>query len=74
MLAETQFERDNYLENPPERELVGIDTSDLPTPAQSLMTLMAGGMWADRAREMTKGLEERAREQEREARGRRERT
>ncbi len=70
-LAETQIERDNYLENPPRREPPSLDTSGLPTPSQSFLNLLAGGMWADRAREMTQMIEDRTKQRDREQRLRR---
>lgn len=69
-LAETQIERENFVHNPPKREETG-PPADLPSPSQSFMNLLAGSMWADRAREITGSLEERAREREREDRLRR---
>jgi hypothetical protein len=44
---------------------------DMPTPSQSFLNMLAGTMWADRARELTTDLEGRAREREREERLRR---
>jgi prephenate dehydrogenase len=68
--AETQLERENYMVAPPQRETLGLP-SDMPSPNQSFMNLLAGGMWADRAREITTSLEERQRERERQDRLRR---
>ncbi len=67
VLAETQIERDNFLENPPRREDSGPDL-DLPTPSESFLRLLVGGLLQDRTKEMTGALEERAREREREER------
>jgi prephenate dehydrogenase len=69
-LAETQLERENFLTSPPERERPGM-AEDMPTPSQSFLNMLAGTMWADRARELTTDLEGRAREREREERLRR---
>ncbi len=69
-LAETQIERDNFLFKTPEREMPGLP-SDLPTPSQSFLNLMAGSLWADRARELTTSLEDKQKEREREDRLRR---
>jgi prephenate dehydrogenase len=68
--AETQLERENYMVAPPQRETLGLP-SDMPSPNQSFMNLLAGGMWAERAREITTSLEERQRERERQDRLRR---
>jgi prephenate dehydrogenase len=62
-LAETQIERDKFLESPPRREEPGAAV-DLPTPAESFMGLLAGGLWAQRAREMTQALETRQKERQ----------
>ncbi len=69
-LAETQIERENFMHSPPKRELPGLP-EDLPSPNQSFMNLLAGSMWADRARELTTSLEGRSRDREREERLRR---
>ena len=69
-LAETQIERENFLFSPPEREQPGF-AADLPTPNQSFLNLMAGSLWADRAREITTSLEGRQKERERQERLRR---
>ncbi|HXH21885.1 MAG TPA: prephenate dehydrogenase/arogenate dehydrogenase family protein [Dehalococcoidia bacterium] len=71
-LAEAQLERENFLVSPPERERPGLP-DDLPSPSQSFMNLLAGSMWAERARELTKSLETRERERERAERLRRRR-
>jgi len=72
LLAETQIERENFLAKPPERERPGLP-DDMPTPSQSFLNLLAGSMWAERAREITTSLEDRARDREREDRLRRRR-
>jgi prephenate dehydrogenase len=69
-LAETQIERDTFLENPPKREQPGLP-ADLPTPTESFVSLMAGSLWTNRSKEMTESLEERQRQREREERLRR---
>lgn len=71
-LAETQIERENFLYSPPTRESAQLP-DDLPSPNQSFLNLMAGSMWADRAKELTTSLEERSRERDREERLRRRR-
>lgn len=69
-LAETQIERETFLTSPPKREDPGLP-SDLPSPSQSFVSLLAGGMWTERAKEMNDALEERARQRQREDRLRR---
>jgi prephenate dehydrogenase len=64
-LAETQIERDTFLDNPPRREQPGLP-SDLPSPTESFVSLMAGSLWTSRAKEMTESMEERLRQRERE--------
>jgi prephenate dehydrogenase len=65
-LAETQIERDTFLENPPKREEPGGLPTDMPTPTESFVSLMAGSLWTNRAKEMTESMEERQRQRERE--------
>jgi prephenate dehydrogenase len=69
-LAETQIERDTFIDHPPEREQPGLP-ADLPTPTQSFVNLLAGSMWAERARELTESMEQRLKQREREERLRR---
>jgi hypothetical protein len=64
-LAETQIERDTFIDNPPRREQPGLP-SDLPSPTESFVSLMAGSLWTTRAKEMTESMEERLRQRERE--------
>ncbi len=63
-LVETQMERDNFLENPPKREQPGLP-SDMPSPTESFVGMMAGSLWTNRAKEMTESMEERQRQRER---------
>jgi prephenate dehydrogenase len=70
-LAETHIERETYVNNPPRREEIGTGTADIPTPNEAFMTLIAGGMWAQRAKEITGTMEERLKQREREDRLRR---
>lgn len=66
MVAEAQFERDNFLQNPPKREEPTPPDVDLPSSAgESFMTMMTGSLWQQRAKDITKTLEE---EQEKRAR------
>ncbi|HEY7269037.1 MAG TPA: prephenate dehydrogenase/arogenate dehydrogenase family protein [Dehalococcoidia bacterium] len=69
-LAETQIERDTFIEKPPSREEPGLP-SDLPSPTESFVSLMAGSLWTNRAKEMTDGMEDRLKQREREDRLRR---
>ena len=70
-VAEVQIEREEYLTNPPQREIPGASLPDMPSPSQAFLSLIAGSMWTERAQEMTQSLEERARRREREERLRR---
>jgi len=70
-VAEVQIEREEYLANPPRREVPGDTLPDMPSPQQAFLNLLAGSMWMDRAREMTQSLEERARQRDRDDRLRR---
>lgn len=65
-LAEVQFERDNFVLNPPKRE----DGSriELPSASESFMSIMGGALWNQRSKELSNAMEERAREREREER------
>lgn len=67
MLAETQIERDTFLHSPPRRE-EPVKTPNLPSSNEAFMSLLAGGMWAQRAKELTDSLEGRQKEREREER------
>lgn len=66
-LAEAQFERDNFLLNPPEREDPG-GHQEMPSANQSFMAMMAGSLWTDRAKDLTDSYEERVSQREREER------
>jgi prephenate dehydrogenase len=63
-LAETQFERDKFLESPPERQAPGSDV-DIPSAQESMMDFVAGRLWRERAKEVTDAMAERNRERER---------
>lgn len=60
-LAEVQFERDNFILNPPKREDLG-PRIELPSTAESFMSIMGGALWTQRSKELTERLEERQRE------------
>jgi prephenate dehydrogenase len=70
MFAETQLERENFLLNPPRRE-EPVASPDLPSSNDAFLNLIAGGMWAQRAREITGVMEDRLKQREREDRLRR---
>jgi prephenate dehydrogenase len=70
VLAETQMERDNFLEGPPKRDEEKKQV-DLPTASEAFMDSMIGGYWRQRATEMADALEERARARSRAERLRR---
>jgi hypothetical protein len=66
-LDETQKERDNYNESPPNREELGPDL-DIPSSGEAFMSMMAGTLWRDRAKEITGAVEERRKQREMEDR------
>ena len=66
-VAETQIERETFLMNPPRREEPG-QGSDMPSAADSFMTMLGGALWTNRAKEITDTLEKRADDRERERR------
>jgi prephenate dehydrogenase len=57
-LAEAQIERDNFIENPPQRKETGPDI-EMPSVTQNFVDMMAGSLWRDRAKEVTDAIEER---------------
>jgi prephenate dehydrogenase len=69
-LVETQMERDNFLEAPPTRAEPGPDV-DMPSSGEAFMSMMAGNLWRDRAREITTAVEEQRKKRELEERMRR---
>jgi prephenate dehydrogenase len=71
MLAETQMERDTFIMNPPRRVEAEPPDVELPTASESFLNAMAGTLWRQRSKDMLEGMEERAREREREDRLRR---
>lgn len=70
-LAETQIERENFLINPPKREQPGATDLDIPSSGEAFISMMAGGLWRERTRELTSSIEDRRRQREREERLRR---
>jgi prephenate dehydrogenase len=64
-LAQVQLERDTFLTSPPKREEHGAKV-DLPSSADSFMSIMAGALWNQRSKDLTEQLEARqeARKQE----------
>jgi prephenate dehydrogenase len=68
-LAQTQFERDNFLTNPPKREEQG--KVDMPSASESFMSIMAGALWNQRSKELSDTLEARVKAREEEQRLRR---
>jgi prephenate dehydrogenase len=69
-LAEVQFERDTFVQNPPKREDFG-PKMDMPSPGETFMSIMGGALWAQRSKEMTEAMEERAKARQHEERLRR---
>jgi prephenate dehydrogenase len=70
VLAETQIERDEFLENPPKRDEPG-EKVEMPSQMSSFVDMMAGSLWQQRAREISQTIEERTKAREREERLRR---
>jgi prephenate dehydrogenase len=72
-LAETQIEREQFLEKMPERE----DSKwavELPTASDAFMTMMTGAMWQERAKQAQDAIVERTMQRSREEATRRRRT
>jgi prephenate dehydrogenase len=69
-LAEVQFERDNFVLNPPKREEQGAKL-ELPSATESFMSIMGGALWNQRSKELTDAMERRQRERQQEDRMRR---
>lgn len=69
-LAQTQFDRDNYLENPPQHKQ-DLPDARLPSTTESFMSMLGGALWTNRAREITESMEERLKQREMEDRLRR---
>jgi prephenate dehydrogenase len=69
-LAEVQFERDNFVMNPPKREDQGAKI-EMPSASESFMSIMGGALWNQRSRELTEAMESRQREREQQERYRR---
>jgi prephenate dehydrogenase len=68
VIAEAQIEREEFLTNPPKRE---IDKGDVPDSGTSFMDVLAGGLWSSRAKDITGAIEGRMRDKDREERLRR---
>jgi prephenate dehydrogenase len=66
-VAETQMERDTFLNSPPRREVPG-ESGDMPSAADSFMTMLGGALWTNRAKEITDTIEKRSEAAERERR------
>jgi hypothetical protein len=69
-IAEIQFERDNFVLNPPKREDQG-PKMDMPSTTESFMSIMGGALWNQRSKEITEAMEQRQRERQNEERMRR---
>ncbi len=66
-LAEVQFERDNFVLNPPKRDDQGPKV-EMPSASESFLSIMGGALWNQRSKEITESLEERQRAREQEER------
>jgi prephenate dehydrogenase len=69
-LVQTQMDRDTFLMTPPKRE-DGTPDPDLPSSGESFMSMLAGSLWQNRAKEISDATEERLRRREFEERIRR---
>jgi prephenate dehydrogenase len=65
VLAETQYERDNFITSPPKREPDDDKKFELPTASEAFIDSMVGSYWRERSSELNKVLEERNRARER---------
>jgi prephenate dehydrogenase len=59
-LAEAQIEREQFLENPPERR-DSTTTVDMPSASDAFMTMMTGALWQERAKQAQEVIVERTR-------------
>jgi prephenate dehydrogenase len=69
-LAETQMEREQFLERPPQRE-PAVKGVEFASSGEAFMTFLTGTLWQERAKELTGTLAEQANERAREQRLRR---
>jgi prephenate dehydrogenase len=59
-LVEVQMERDNFLDNPPRRDRPDVSSEvELPSAGETIMHMMAGNLWRQRASEIMKTMEDR---------------
>ena len=69
-LAETQMQRETFLSGPTRRPDPG-KAVDTPSPSEAFVSMMGGGLWRERAKELSDSLEERVNARDREERLRR---
>ena len=69
-LVQTQMDRDTFLMSPPQRERPVTDP-DLPTSSESFMSMLAGSLWQNRAKEIADATEQRLKQRDFEDRIRR---
>ncbi len=69
-LAEVQMQRETFLSEPPRHADPGRAV-DVPTSSEAFISIMGGGLWRERAKELTDSFEETVKKREREARLRR---
>ena len=69
-LVQTQMDRDTFIMNPTKRE-ESVPDPDLPSTSESFMSMLAGSLWQNRAKEISDATEERLRQRDFEERIRR---
>ena len=57
-LAETQLERDRFLEKMPERTDVKLSV-EMPTAADAFMSMMTGSLWQERSKQAQEAIRQR---------------
>ncbi len=69
-LAEVQMQRETFLNAPPSHADTGKQV-DIPTSSEAFMSIMGGGLWQQRAKELSDSFTDRVKTREREDRLRR---
>ena len=70
-LARTQLDRDTFLTSPPARRHPPVEEADLLSSGERMASFLVGEQWVRRVRDMSRTLEGRGKEREREGRRRR---
>ena len=70
-LARTQLDRDAFLTKPPERRQPPAEEADILSSGERMASFLVGEQWVRRVRDMSRTLEGRGKEREREGRRRR---